>query len=73
MLPFGVIFDMDGVLVDSYHAHYKSWQVMAAEAGLSMSEAKFAQTFGRTSRETLAAAWGPGRFTEAEIRHWDPR
>ena len=26
-----VIFDMDGVLVDSYRAHFESWQALAAE------------------------------------------
>ena len=36
-----VIFDMDGVLVDSYHAHFQSWQAVAAEEGLAITEADF--------------------------------
>ena len=44
-----VIFDMDGVLVDSYQPHWESWQRMAAEWGRGLSEAKFVQTFGRTN------------------------
>ena len=31
-----VIFDMDGVLVDSYRAHFLSWRQIAAEAGLPL-------------------------------------
>jgi beta-phosphoglucomutase len=69
----GVIFDMDGVLVDSYHAHFKSWQVMAAEVGVGIDERLFASTFGRTSREILASSWGPGRFSEAQITELDRR
>ena len=46
-----VIFDMDGVLVDSYRAHFKSWQAVAAEEGLTVSQPDFAAQFGRTSRE----------------------
>ena len=30
----GVIFDMDGVLVDSYRAHFASWCRMGAERGV---------------------------------------
>lgn len=69
----GVIFDMDGVLVDSYHAHFKSWQRMAAEVGVAMDESLFASTFGRTSREVLAASWGPDRFSAVQIAELDRR
>ena len=73
MASLGVIFDMDGVLVDSYHAHFRSWQVMAAEAGVTIDETLFAATFGRTSREVLATSWGSGRFTDAQIAQLDLR
>jgi len=62
-----VIFDMDGVLVDSYHAHFKSWQTMAAEAGLSLTEAEFAAQFGRTNPEIIAVYWGEDRHSDEEI------
>jgi beta-phosphoglucomutase len=68
-----VIFDMDGVLVDSYQAHLKSWQQMAAEAGLAMSEEQFAHSFGRTSREIIAGLWGEGRLGDEEIARLDER
>jgi beta-phosphoglucomutase len=68
----GVIFDMDGVLVDSYQAHFESWRMIAAEEGLTITEKQFAATFGRTSREIIAAWWGQG-LTDEQIRALDDR
>lgn len=66
----GVIFDVDGVLVDSYRAHLESWRQTAVEYGLMMTDADFARTFGRTSREIIQHLW-PGRFDDAEVRAFD--
>lgn len=49
----GVIFDVDGVLVDSYQAHFDSWQVVARQHGFQFTERIFIDTFGRTTREIL--------------------
>ncbi len=68
-----VIFDMDGVLVDTYHAHYESWLAMAEPEGFGFTEQQFATTFGRTSREIIAHFWGEGRLSEAEIAAMDDR
>ena len=62
----GVIFDVDGVLVDSYRAHYVSWARFAEESGFSISEEEFAVSFGRTSHEIIDAQW-EGRLTAEEI------
>ncbi len=48
-----VIFDMDGVLVDSYEAHYESWARLAAERGFEFTKEQFLTTFGRVSREVI--------------------
>lgn len=48
-----IIFDVDGVLVDSYRAHLESWQMLARETGVTFTEDDFARTFGRTSRDIL--------------------
>jgi beta-phosphoglucomutase len=69
---------MDGVLVDSYQAHFKSWRRMAAEHGIAMTEAQFATTFGRTSRDIIAHFWGVDsrgapRLSDAEIAAMDQR
>ncbi len=68
-----VIFDMDGVLVDSYHAHFESWQRVAAEQGVSYTEAQFAWSFGRTSREIIEGTWGRGDLDAAAIAAIDAR
>jgi beta-phosphoglucomutase len=59
-----VLFDMDGVLVDSYEAHLESWRILAAEQGLPLAEADFGRTFGRVSREVIVELW-PQRAGEA--------
>jgi beta-phosphoglucomutase len=53
----GVLFDMDGVLVDSYSAHWESWRRLGREVGFDMTERQFVQTFGRTSREVIVESW----------------
>jgi beta-phosphoglucomutase len=58
MAARAVIFDVDGVLVDSYRAHLESWLRVAREHGLEITEEDFARTFGRTSREIIAEFWG---------------
>lgn len=70
---WGAIFDMDGVLVDSYFAHFQSWRELAAELGVQVTEEDFARHFGRTSREIVEAYWGVGRFTDEQIRELDRR
>jgi len=67
-----VIFDMDGVLVDSYHAHYESWRLLAVEQGAEYTEQQFARAFGRTSREILAENW-PVEAPADRIAAWDDR
>lgn len=59
-----VIFDVDGVLVDSYRGHLESWVQVAREHGLEITEEQFAKTFGRTSREIIAEFWGHGLSAE---------
>src|SRR5258708_5661322 len=69
----GVIFDMDGVLVDSYQAHWESWHFMADELGKGLTEEQFVSTFGRTSREIIAEHWGANALSPQEIAEFDHR
>jgi beta-phosphoglucomutase len=62
-----VIFDMDGVLIDSYDAHFRSWRKLGRELGREYTEEDFAAGFGRTSREVIVEQWGGGSMTDAEI------
>ncbi|MFQ5413131.1 MAG: HAD family hydrolase [Phycisphaerae bacterium] len=54
----GVIFDMDGVLVDSADAHWRSWRQLADECGATVTEAQFAATFGRQNRDIIPFVFG---------------
>lgn len=71
-MQFAVLFDMDGVLVDSYEAHFRSWQKLAAEMDVEFSEADFARTFGQTSREILREDW-PAALSDEQIAEADDR
>ncbi len=66
-----VIFDMDGVLIDSYEAHFESWATLAGETGVTFTREHFARAFGRTTRECLAAYWPP--LTPEKIIEFDER
>jgi beta-phosphoglucomutase len=66
----GVIFDMDGVLVDSYDTHLRSWRNSIGQHGLQISEADFGRTFGRTSRQIIQQLW-PGRFDDEQVAELD--
>lgn len=51
--PFGVIFDMDGVLIDSADLHYQSWKQLATELGEHVTQDQFAATFGRHNNDII--------------------
>ena len=54
----GAIFDMDGVLVDSADAHFKSWRELGLELGVEITRAQFAETFGRQNRDIIPLRFG---------------
>ena len=56
--PFGVIFDMDGVLVDSADAHWESWRRLAQENRRTATREQFAATFGRQNRDIIPILFG---------------
>jgi beta-phosphoglucomutase len=68
---FGVIFDMDGVLVDSGAAHLRAWQQLGREIGLPFSEELFRRTFGQRNASIIPQWLGqvtPQRLAELEAR-----
>ena len=74
---FGVIFDMDGVLVNSYESHLKTWQECCRRHGRDCTEAEFLAGFGRTSREVIRDTWinppddaGIAAFDEEKEQAW---
>ncbi len=57
--PFAVLWDMDGVLVDSAPYHYRAWKDTFAEEGLALDEATFRRTFGQRNDAIIADVLGP--------------
>jgi beta-phosphoglucomutase len=66
-----VIFDVDGVLVDSYRAHLEGWIRAGRRWGFTMTEQQFALSFGRTSREVIRDTFGMTWLSDAQIRQLD--
>ena len=71
MTNYGVIFDVDGVLVDSYDAHYESWLMLGRQRGFTMSQQQFVGTFGRTSREVIRECWPDQATSDDAVRELD--
>jgi beta-phosphoglucomutase len=57
-LEIGVLWDMDGVLVDTGSIHYKSWIETFAEYGIPFSEDLFRRTFGMNNTSVLEIVMG---------------
>jgi len=70
--PFGVIWDMDGTLVDTAELHFQAWSETAKEMNLPFGRADFAATFGKRNPEILRQLYG-NRFSDEEIAHWGHR
>jgi beta-phosphoglucomutase len=49
----GVIFDMDGVLVDSADAHRRAWQKLGDEVGVPYTDDLFRRTFGQRNSSII--------------------
>jgi HAD superfamily hydrolase (TIGR01509 family) len=53
-----VLWDMDGVLVNTGELHYRSWKLAFDEAGESFSQKKFTATFGMNNAGILETVFG---------------
>jgi len=54
----GVIFDWDGVVLDSAAAHKQSWERLAAQENLPLPEDHFQRGFGRKNAEIIPSILG---------------
>lgn len=70
--PIGIIFDMDGVLVDSADAHRRAWQRLGEEAGKPFTAELFQQTFGQRNA-SIIPTWLGHEVTPAEIERLGDR
>ncbi len=64
--PLGVIFDMDGVLVDSTEAHYAAWCGLGSEIGVTCTREIFESTFGMHNRQIIPL-WLEREFPDEEL------
>jgi len=48
-----VIFDWDGVVIDSSAQHERSWELLAAERGLTLPRNHFKQGFGKKNQRII--------------------
>jgi beta-phosphoglucomutase len=60
----GVIFDLDGVLVDTGWAHKQSWYDLAGKEGFDMSDGFFYKTFGMRNDLIIPMLAGQGASSE---------
>jgi len=54
-----VIWDLDGVIIDSANEHRQAWQRLAREEGITFTDADFWATFGKRNDDIIATIWGP--------------
>ena len=57
-MTYAVIFDIDGVLIDSYQAHFESWRQIGRQFNQDITEQQFAGSFGRTSKDIIRLWFG---------------
>ena len=68
----GLLFDLDGVLVDTAGYHFEAWQYIAAKLGIPFGKAQNEQLKGVSRAESLnrILAWGGLQCSDAEKQQW---
>ncbi len=62
-----VLWDMDGVLVDSGTLHRRAWRIFLTQQGQPVSDEIFERGFGRPNEQVLPEYFGD--LSETQIRH----
>lgn len=55
---YAVIWDVDGVIIDSAEQHRQAWQQLAREQGLAYDDVAFWQSFGRRNADVIPILFG---------------
>lgn len=63
---YGILFDMDGVLIDSGEAHFQAWHQLGEEVGVPHTREFFRQTFGMHNAQILPK-WLGRKLDEDEL------
>ncbi len=56
--PFGILWDLDGTLVDTEANHYAAWRALVREHGRDLSYEEFRPTFGLRNDDILVRYLG---------------
>ena len=65
-MSFGILFDMDGTLIDSHTTHVECWLRYAAGQGVLLDRDRVNSTFGMVNREIVRSFW-PGEVSDEKI------
>lgn len=72
-MTWGVIFDMDGVLVMTEDAHWESWRVAGAARGVDITHEAFLSCFGRVNPDCVRILFGADVPAEESARIADEK
>ena len=64
----GVIFDWDGVVINSANLHEKSWEILAEEIGFTLPPNHFSQGFGKRNETIIGKMFGWSEDHEEILR-----
>lgn len=71
---FGVVFDLDGVLIDSHDQHERSWFLLAEEIGKPLTAEQFKASFGMRNEKCIPEVFGwTGPDDREAIAAWGDR
>ncbi len=56
----GVIWDLDGVILDSAEQHWRAWHALAGETRAHFSQTDFRATFGQRNADIIPRFWRTG-------------
>ncbi|HEY9076721.1 MAG TPA: HAD family phosphatase [Anaerolineaceae bacterium] len=56
--PKAVLWDLDGVLIDTRQQHFESWQIILAGSGITLNQDDFNRTFGMNNHGVLSTLLG---------------
>lgn len=62
-----VIFDLDGVLIDSTEAHYRAWQGVCRDLGFALEWELFLKTVGTSNDVTVRTIFGEDVLPERSV------
>lgn len=67
----GLIFDMDGVIVDNHHYHFKSWKIFFEKYGKQIDEDHYKKNInGRTMKAIIRDVFEGEELTDEQARNY---